>query len=72
MDIGKILAELRSERERIDAAIRALEAVGAGKGRISRQRNGRRRRHLSAEGRRRISEAMKKRWAERKRRSKVA
>jgi Spy/CpxP family protein refolding chaperone len=70
LNVTSILAELRSERARIDAAIAALEK-GSGKP----ARNGRtraRRRRLTPEGRKRLSEMMKKRWAERKRRSKAA
>lgn len=70
MDVTSILAELRSERARIDAAIAALE-----KGNERTARNGRtraRRRRLTPEGRKRLSDMMKKRWAERKRRSRAA
>jgi hypothetical protein len=66
MTISNIVAELRAERDRIDQAIAALEGMGGA-------RNGRRsrrgRRHMSAAARRKISQMMKKRWAERKRKS---
>lgn len=63
MDTEQIIQELKAERNRLDAAIDALQAGGAGTAR----RNGRRGpRHMSAEARRRISEAQKKRWAQRK------
>ena len=74
MDLSKILEQLRSERARLDEAITALEQVC---GKLGRQRRPRRapgrprRRILSPEGRRRLSEMMKKRWAERGRRTKV-
>ena len=32
MDVQKILSELRAERERVDAAIIALERIGASRG----------------------------------------
>ncbi len=65
MDTQKILTQLRSERERIDKAIQALESLnGASAGRGSTRGRGRRR--LSAEARRRISLAQKKRWAAQK------
>ena len=66
MNIDEIVRGLRAERDRLDAAIAALDGAGR------RHANGRRgRRKISAEGRRRISEAMKKRWAARKK-TKVA
>jgi len=76
MDLGKILAELRSQRTRLDQAISALE----GRAGVSLPRRGRppkatsptgrqRRRHMSAAARKRISEAMKQRWANRKSKS---
>jgi Spy/CpxP family protein refolding chaperone len=75
LDISKILEELRQERNRIDHAIAALEGSGsrAGNGRkTARAGNGRRKRRLTPEGRKRLSEMMKKRWAERKRRARAA
>jgi len=73
MDIQNILNDLRRERDRLDKAISALEGegprrrgrpVGSGGGKT------RPRRHMSAAARKRISEMMKQRWAERKRKSK--
>ena len=68
-----ILAALKSERDRLDRAILALEG---GNGRRGPRRRAvalgvaavrvRRRRRMSAAARRKISEMMKKRWAERK------
>ena len=77
MNLGQIVSELKKERDDLNRAIAALEGIGGGrspKGKISEkastaQTSTKRRRGLSAAGRRRISEAMKKRWAER--RSKV-
>lgn len=78
MDIQTLVAELTKERDRIERAIAALSdigtptrrpgrPVGSGKG-----PTGRRRRHMSPAARKRISEMMKKRWAERKRKAKAA
>ena len=71
MDLQKMLSELKAERDRIDRAVRALDGIAssspvkkkhAGVTRAS----GRRRGGITPEGRRRLSEAMKKRWAERR------
>jgi hypothetical protein len=73
MDIQNILGDLKRERERIDRAISALEGLGSGRrrGRPAGSTGKKRpRRHMSAAARRRISEMMKQRWAERKRKSK--
>lgn len=75
MDISKILDELKKERTRIEQAISALGNLGTkqGNGRRNRATTTRRRkRRLTPEGRKRLSEMMKKRWAERKRRAKAA
>jgi hypothetical protein len=75
MNIDTILAELKKERERLDNAIAALEGVGASRGTKSSVNAARgisankpKRHGLTVEGRRRLSEAMKKRWAERRKR----
>ncbi len=69
MDIHSILGELRQQRDRLQKAIDALETRDARqpkrRGRISG-------RHMSADARRRIGLAMKKRWAERKKANKKA
>jgi hypothetical protein len=82
MDTRKILSELRAERNRIDQAIAALEALDTTAATPAARTNkpgpkprgpkpgGRR--HMSAAGRQRISEMMKKRWAERRKRAKAA
>jgi len=77
MDIQSILADLKRERQRLDTAITALEGAGprrrgrpAGSGSSGAGRPGRPRRHMSAAARKRISEMMKQRWAERKRKTK--
>ncbi|HZP22080.1 MAG TPA: hypothetical protein VFB04_01460 [Terriglobales bacterium] len=81
MDIQNILADLKRERDRLNSAITALEGParrrgrpagsGAGSSSSSSASSGRRpRRHMSAAARKRISEMMKQRWAERKRKAK--
>jgi hypothetical protein len=84
LEIRQIIAELKKESERIDRAIAALEGMesspiatkGRGPGRPSTHPNlqtaptSEKRGHsLTAEGRRRLSEAMKKRWAERRKKA---
>jgi hypothetical protein len=73
LDIQKILSDLQREKTQLDRAIAALEGLEArssartgmaGKAPAGGQRKKRGR--MSAEGRRRLSEAMKKRWAERR------
>lgn len=73
MDIERIVADLRQEGERIGRAIAALlgssgaatkrGTKGPRPGTQKRKRRGR----LTPEGRKRLSDAMKKRWAERRR-----
>jgi len=69
MDIASVVVALKEQRDRLDQAIAALESVGHGgrRGRPSKtvadSRSGR---HMSAAARKRISEAMKARWAKRK------
>lgn len=75
MEIDKIVADLKKERDRLVRAITAL--VGAG-GAATGARRGRkpgpkaagtrrkRRGGISKEGRKRLSELMRKRWAERR------
>ena len=70
MDIQNILGDLKKERERLDRAITALEGLGSGPRRRGRPVGShnvtsakRPRRHMSAAARKRISAAMKQRWA---------
>src|SRR5208283_4134710 len=70
MDIQQILSDLRTRRGRLDQAIYVLEGLapkrGPGKpGRTSAQPAGKRRR-MSAKARKRIGEAKRRWWAERK------
>ena len=61
MDITSIVAELREQRDRLDAAISALERTN---GATATTRTGHTsKRHMSAEARARISAGLKKRWA---------
>ena len=72
MDSERILSELRSERDRLNQAISAIEGInsdGAGRSSTRRQsatgmRKGRRRGGISAAGRKRLSMLMKRRWAQ--------
>jgi hypothetical protein len=69
MSVDSILSALYKERARIDAAIRALESISTGKRGSSGSGSGsakRRGRVLSADARKRISEAQRKRWANQK------
>ncbi len=77
MDIQNILSDLKRERDRLDQAISALEGLGTqtrrrgrpvGSGNAAGAPKGKRR-HMSAASRKRISEMMKQRWAERKRKA---
>jgi hypothetical protein len=71
MDIQSIVAQLRQEASRIERAIAALAGLGsqpARRGRppkesLAKPPSGKKRRHMSAAGRKRISVAMKQRWA---------
>ena len=74
MDLEKIVADLKQEMERIGRAIGLLEQTGAPKARRGRKpgsvnaasSNKPRRKGLTPAGRKRLSELMKKRWAERR------
>jgi hypothetical protein len=65
MDTNAIVAKLEQERDRLDQAIRALTARPGGDKRRVRPR-------LSAAARKRISQGMRRTWAERKRKTKAA
>lgn len=74
MDLKRIVSELKKERDRLDRAIAALEetdAPSATKQKASAPtlviRKTKKRGHLSPEGRKKLSEVMKKRWADRRR-----
>jgi hypothetical protein len=74
MNTTEIVQQLRAERDKLDAAIQALEGVGDGAATKRRGRppgtankpaagRPRKKRTMSAAARKRISEAMRQRWA---------
>lgn len=82
MNLQVIVADLKKERDRIDRAIAALDRISTNNG--ARATKGRaratrpastkahrssRKGHLTAAGRKRLSELMKRRWAERRRKA---
>jgi hypothetical protein len=68
MNKATIIAELEAERDRLSSAIAALQGGCSTPRTLLGRPDGRsRRRHLSVAARRKIGEAMKKRWAGRKR-----
>jgi len=72
LDIERIVADLKRERDRLSGAIAALEGTGKsgdGTRRIAAAPSqaaptSKRRHRLTAAGRKRLSEMMKRRWAE--------
>jgi hypothetical protein len=68
LDTQSIIAELEAERDRLDGAIAALRGSRSTRRKVSARSAGRSRK-LSAAARRKIGEAMKKRWAERKKKA---
>jgi hypothetical protein len=72
LDTQRIVAELKAERQRLDRAIAALDATTAAASTASSNssvQKPRKRHRLTAAGRKRLSDMMKKRWAERKKNS---
>jgi hypothetical protein len=77
MNISEIVQQLRDERSKLDAAIQALEGLGFSAPGERRGRppeatskptaKPRKRSRMSAAGRKRLAEAMRKRWAAAKR-----
>lgn len=66
MDVQQIIAELTIERDRINAAITALDSTNH-----AHKPSGKRtRRKMSPDARKRIGAAMRKRWKERKKEQK--
>jgi hypothetical protein len=59
LNIGEMISELKQERDRIEAAIRALEGTTSKRT----TGNGRRKRTMSPEARAKIAAAAKRRWA---------
>lgn len=75
MDLDRIVAELEEERDRLDRAIALLREFNHAAPARKAMANGKvstrsRARGLTSAGRKRLSEVMKKRWAERKRNAK--
>jgi len=79
VNLQQVVAELKAERDRIERAIAAIEGLNS----TGRRRRGRPlgsanalkkrgHRHMSAEARKRISEATKRRWAAWRKRKKAA
>jgi hypothetical protein len=66
MNVQTIVNELREQRDRIQQAIDALERTTHPASYTGKPRGRKPGRHMSADARRRIGLAMKKRWAERK------
>ena len=75
MDLNRIVEDLKKEKGRLERAIAALQEstsprIAAKKTSVAAQQpaasNGKKRGAMTPEGRRRLSLAMKKRWAERK------
>src|SRR5208283_3606212 len=73
LDLQRIVSELKAERDRLNWAIEALDGETSSgvtkRSAGSAPRSGRRRGGITPEGRRRLSLAMKKRWAERRKKS---
>jgi hypothetical protein len=68
MNVNEILSELREQRDRIDAAINALEKTP----RTLSYATGRKRRIMSPEARAKIAAAQRARWAKQKKKAKAA
>jgi hypothetical protein len=75
VDTQRIVSELKAERNRLDKAIAALDGAKTTRAVVSHttSENGshasRRRHHLTAAGRKRLSMLMKKRWAEKRKKA---
>jgi hypothetical protein len=70
VDTATIIAELEAERDRLERAIAVLQGNRTIARTASSEPNGRSgKRRLSAAARRKIGEAMKKRWAERRKKA---
>jgi hypothetical protein len=73
LDTQRIVSELTEERNRLDRAIAALDGAGTARTNIAISKPSskgshapRKRHHLTAAGRKRLSMLMKKRWAEKR------
>jgi len=65
MNVDEVVHQLKQQRGRLDAAIHALEGVSV-RGKRRGRPPGNTRPTMSAAARKRISQAMKKRWAAQK------
>ena len=71
MNIAGIVSELKTERTRIDRAIAALDGLSAnGAATTHTVKQPKKSGGLTTAGRKRLSEMMKKRWAERRKKAK--
>jgi hypothetical protein len=77
VSIESIVQELKKERDQLDRAIAALEGMNSTSQKVGRPRKPaqtadkkKRAGGITAAGRKRLSEAMKKRWVERRKKSK--
>jgi hypothetical protein len=73
LDTQRIVSELKAERNRLDKAISALDGASATRASVAKNvmsmdgaQAPKKRHHLTAAGRKRLSMLMKKRWAERR------
>lgn len=76
MDVSRMISEIDAEISRLQQARSALTGIAASgvvaprrgrpKGSVNKTTTAKRKRNLSPEGRKRIAEAMKRRWAERR------
>jgi ABC-type transporter Mla subunit MlaD len=71
LNLVDIVVQLKNERDRIDQAIAALDGASGDTNGTVRKGSPTRKGGMSAEGRRRLSEMMKKRWAERKKKAAI-
>ena len=69
MNLQEVIFQLRAERTRLDQAIAALDGSTPRRGRPPKGSGRSKRRVMSAAARKRISTAMKARWAARKKTS---
>jgi len=75
LDTQRIVSELKAERNRLDKAITALDganttrAVAGNANSRKAAQAPRKRHHLTAAGRKRLSILMKKRWAEKRKKA---
>ena len=65
-DISNVIARLEKQRSDIDSAIAALRNLQGNQAPAPKTATHRKRRRMSAEGRKRIADAVRKRWAEKK------